>query len=117
MKAKLAPSVVLSLALVLFFACSGGSNKAPAPATADESATAEKAPAKDVIRSTAGKFPIARAVEVPTGKMIVYLSGALAPISDASKPKDSEDAYGDMETQTYGALKDMGLTMGDVIKM
>ncbi|NKF23869.1 RidA family protein [Solimonas marina] len=115
-----ASTAILGLTLVLS-ACSGGHK---APAAGDKAAAPEAAASKDVIRYTAGKFPIAKAVEVPAGKTIVYLSGALAPIADESKPKDSQDAYGDTETQTYGALKtiqaslkDMGLTMGDVIKM
>jgi enamine deaminase RidA (YjgF/YER057c/UK114 family) len=107
-KTKLASTVVLGIALLLG-ACSGGDKAAP----------------KDVIRYKGpGNFPIAKAVEVPAGKSMVFLSGVLAPIADETKPKDSQDAYGDMETQTLGALKtieaslkDMGMTMGDVVKM
>lgn len=107
-KSKIASTAALGLVLLLG-ACSGG----------------DKAAAKDVIRYKGpGNFPIAKAVEVPDGKSIVFLSGMLAPIADESKPKDSQDAYGDTETQTMGALKtiqaslkDMGLTMGDVVKM
>ena len=69
-------------------------------------------------------FPIAAAVEVPAGKTTVYVSGKVPSVVDASAPRDSVAAYGDTRTQTVSVLKiieaqlkDLGLTMGDVVKM
>jgi enamine deaminase RidA (YjgF/YER057c/UK114 family) len=81
---------------------------------------------KDVVRYPIpnSKFPISLGVEVPAGKTLVFLSGQVPPVIDPTAPKDSLAAYGDTKTQTLGALrnieaalKGMGLTMGDVIKM
>ncbi|SEW17749.1 RidA family protein [Luteibacter sp. 329MFSha] len=82
--------------------------------------------ASDVVRHKLpnSNFPIAGAVEVPAGKTLVFVSGAVPPIADANAPKDSIQAYGDTKTQALGALgniekqlKAIGLTMGDVVKM
>lgn len=69
-------------------------------------------------------FPIAAAVEVPTGKTTVYVSGMVPPAINPKAPKDSVEAYGDTKTQTIGTftaiekqLERMGLSMGDVVKM
>ncbi|WP_233843781.1 RidA family protein [Dyella sp. 2HG41-7] len=69
-------------------------------------------------------FPISAAVEVPSGKSTVYLSGMVPPVVDAKAPKDSIAAYGDTKTQTIGALtaiqkqlQSMHLDMGDIVKM
>jgi enamine deaminase RidA (YjgF/YER057c/UK114 family) len=69
-------------------------------------------------------FPIAAAVTVPSGYDTVYVSGALPPVINKDAPKGSPAAYGDMETQTVGALNAikaslarLGLGMGDVVKM
>src|SRR3954467_15812254 len=82
--------------------------------------------AADVVRYKIpnSTFPISAAVEVPSGKTLVFLSGAVPPVSDANAPKDTPAAFGDTKTQTIGVLtsiekqlKGMGLTMGDVVKM
>lgn len=84
------------------------------------------AQAADVVRHPipGSNFPIAAAVEVPAGKTLVFLSGVVPPVADASAPKDSAKAYGDTKAQTVGVLggiekqlKGMGLSMGDVVKM
>jgi enamine deaminase RidA (YjgF/YER057c/UK114 family) len=69
-------------------------------------------------------FPISSAVTVKAGVDTYFLSGALAPVINKDAPKGSAAAYGDMETQTIGALNSikatlarLGLTMGDVVKM
>jgi len=69
-------------------------------------------------------FPILAAVEIPAGKTLVFLSGAVPPVSDPNAPKDTLAAYGDTKTQTVGVLtsiekqlKGLGLGMGDVVKM
>lgn len=69
-------------------------------------------------------FPISLGVEIPAGKNLVFLSGMTPPLIDAKAPKDSKAAYGDTKTQTLGvlktiegALRTMGLSMKDVVKM
>jgi enamine deaminase RidA (YjgF/YER057c/UK114 family) len=87
---------------------------------------ATQAFAADVVRHEIpnSTFPISAAVEIPAGKSLVFLSGVVPPVADASAPKDSPQAYGDTKTQTVGVLtaidkqlKGMGMTMGDVVKM
>jgi enamine deaminase RidA (YjgF/YER057c/UK114 family) len=69
-------------------------------------------------------FPISSAVTVKAGVDTYFLSGALAPVINKDAPKGSIAAFGDMETQTVGALNSikatlarLGLTMSDVVKM
>lgn len=84
------------------------------------------ATAGDVIRHKIpnSDFPIAQAVEIPSGQTLVFLSGAGADIADKNVPKESPAAYGDTKTQTISTLqkieatlKSMGLSMKDVVKM
>lgn len=69
-------------------------------------------------------FPISAAVEVPSGHALVLLSGKTPPVANPSAPKGSVAVYGDMETQTIGAMKriqeqlqSMHLDLGDVVQM
>ena len=69
-------------------------------------------------------FPISLAVTVPAGFDTVYVSGALPQVANKEAPKGSMEAYGDMETQTLSVmtqikatLAQLGLGMGDVVKM
>ncbi len=69
-------------------------------------------------------FPISLAVTVPAGFDTVYVSGALPQVVNKDAPKGSTEAYGDMETQTLSVmtqikatLAQLGLGMGDVVKM
>ncbi len=69
-------------------------------------------------------FPIARAVELPADAKLVYVSGQVPPVVNADVPRDSVEAFGDTTKQTVGVLEriqsvlnDLGLTMGDVVKM
>jgi len=84
------------------------------------------AQAQDVIRHKLpdSDFPISRAVEIPAGKTTVYLSGAVPVVADAAADPATPAAWGDTKTQTVSvltgidaSLKDLGLTMGDVVKM
>ncbi len=69
-------------------------------------------------------FPISAAVTVHRDADTYFLSGALPPVINKDAPKGSVEAYGNMETQTVGALTAikgtlarLGLGMGDVVKM
>jgi enamine deaminase RidA (YjgF/YER057c/UK114 family) len=84
--------------------------------------------AQEVIRHklpNGNPFPIAAAVEIPAGKTLVFLSGAVPSVADPKAPKDSIAAYGgDTKTQTIAALTNikatlegMHLGMGDIVKM
>jgi enamine deaminase RidA (YjgF/YER057c/UK114 family) len=83
--------------------------------------------AADVVRTplpNGSDFPISLAVTVPAGFDTVYVSGALPQIVNKDAPKGSVEAYGDMEAQTVsvltsikGTLSQLGLGMGDVVKM
>lgn len=106
MNRKHLPSVLLALALLA---------SAAGAAAADAGVIRHKG---------AANFPIAMAVEVPAGKTVVYVSGAVPPVVDPKADPNTLAAYGDTRTQTLGVLqtieknlKSIGLTMGDVVKM
>lgn len=89
-------------------------------------AAGKAAPAPAVVRLPLenSDFPISAAVTVSKDADTYFLSGALPPMINKDAPKGSVEAYGNMETQTTGALTlikgtlaRLGLTMGDVIKM
>jgi enamine deaminase RidA (YjgF/YER057c/UK114 family) len=83
--------------------------------------------AQDVVRTPlpgGSDFPISAAVAVKGGLDTVYVSGSLPPVIDKEAPKGSVAAYGDMTTQTVGALNaikgtlaGLGLGLGDIVKM
>ncbi|MGM9515344.1 RidA family protein [Roseateles sp. DB2] len=69
-------------------------------------------------------FPIASAVEVPAGRTLVFVSGAVPAVADPKAERGSLAAYGDTRTQTLSVLgnierqlKGLGLSMGQVVKM
>lgn len=69
-------------------------------------------------------FPVAQAVEVPSDKTTVYLSGLVPTVIDDKADKNSVAAYGDTRAQTETilnaiekTLNGLDLKMGDVIKM
>jgi enamine deaminase RidA (YjgF/YER057c/UK114 family) len=82
--------------------------------------------AADVVRHRIpnSDFPIAQAVEVPSGQTLVFVSGAGPDIADPNADKASPAAYGDTKAQTLNTLKkiettlkSLGLGMKDVVKM
>lgn len=82
--------------------------------------------AADVIRHKIpnSDFPIAQAVEIPSGNSLVFLSGVGPDVADKSAAKESPAVFGDTKTQTVSALtkidatlKSIGLSMKDVVKM
>lgn len=87
-----------------------------APALAAEAVVRHPIPGSD--------FPIAQAIEVPTGRATVYLSGFGPTVKDPAAERNTLAAFGDTRTQTAstlaaieGALQRLNLTMGDVVKM
>ncbi len=97
---------------------------APAVLAADSKKTADHQKVERLPLPDGNEFPISSAVSVKAGADTYFLSGALAPVINKDAPKGSVAAYGDMETQTVGALNAikatltrLGLSMGDVVKM
>ena len=85
------------------------------------------ASAADVVRhplAGGSTFPIARAVEVPAGKTIIFHSGTTpAPLDPKAEP-GTPDYWGDTKTQalsTFARIKEsldaMGLDFGNVVAM
>jgi len=85
------------------------------------------ASASDVVRhSLAGgsKFPIARAVEVPAGKTIIFHSGITPAPLNAKAAEGSPEYWGNTQTQAmsaFGRIKEsldsLGLGFKDVVAM
>ncbi len=90
-------------------------------------AVAGAAHSADVVRTplpNGNNFPISLAVTVPAGYDTVYVSGALPQVANKDAPAGSAASFGDMETQTVSVLTQikstlaqLGLGMGDVVKM
>ena len=75
-------------------------------------------------RIGADTSPISTSVLVPPGGRLVYVSGTVPEVVDASAPEGSVSRFGDTEAQTRSvlrkvetALKDQGLGLGDVVMM
>lgn len=97
---------------------------APAVLAADSKKASEHQKVERLPLPDGNEFPISSAVTVKAGVDTYFLSGALAPVVNKDAPKGSTAAYGDMETQTVGALNAikatlarLKLNMGDVVKM
>lgn len=67
---------------------------------------------------------ISRAVVVPAGYDMVYVSGITPPALNAGAPAGTPPEFGDTKTQTIGIFKQIeeilkgeGLTLGDVVMM
>ena len=90
-------------------------------------ALANAASAADVVRYPlpgGSTFPIARAVEVPPGKTIIFHSGTTPAPLDPKAEVGTAAYWGDTKTQalsTFGRIKEsldsMGLTFGNVAAM
>ena len=88
---------------------------------------AGSASAADVIRHPlpgGSTFPIARAVEVPAGKTIIFHSGTTPAPLDPKAEAGTPAYWGDTKTQalsTFGRIKEsldaMGLSFGNVVAM
>jgi len=83
--------------------------------------------AADVVRYPlmgGSTFPIARAVQVPSGLTLIFHSGMTPSPKDPKAPQGTPEYWGDTTTQALSAfanikasLDDMGLGFGDVVKM
>jgi len=83
--------------------------------------------AADVVRHSLGpnnNFPIARAVEVPAGKTIVFHSGVTPTPLDPKATPGSPEYWGDTRTQTLAvfarlkeSLASLGMDFGNVVAM
>ena len=90
-------------------------------------ATAGAASAADVVRHPlpgGNTFPIARAVEVPAGKTIIFHSGTTPAPLDPKAEAGSAAYWGDTKTQalsTFARIKEsldaLGLNFGNVVAM
>lgn len=83
-------------------------------------------PAQEVTRHPipGSDFPISRAVEVPGGADLVWLSGAVPSVADETASPGDPARFGATQTQTVsvlraieGTLADLDLAMGDVFRM
>lgn len=82
------------------------------------------ATAHDIIRHAKPAAPIASSVAVPAGADLLFVSGTLADVADATAPGGSIERFGDTETQVKSVLgriaKELeatGYSMADVVKM
>jgi len=82
------------------------------------------AAAQDIRRIVPPDAAIAGSVEVPAGMRLVYVSGQVPDVADASAPAGSAQRFGDTATQTRSVIRRIerqlaghGLTLGDVVMM
>lgn len=87
-------------------------------------AIAAPAAAQEVRRVGAPEAPISASVEVPGGSRLIYVSGSVPDVADASAPAGSVQRYGDTATQTRSVLRRIeaqlaqhGLGLSDVVMM
>lgn len=85
---------------------------------------AAPAAAQDIRRVVPDGAAIAASVEVPAGSRLVYVSGQVPDVADASAPAGSVQRYGDTATQTRSVLRRIeaqlaqhGLGLSDVVMM
>lgn len=88
---------------------------------------ASAAPAAEVVRHSqlgGSKFPIARAVEVPAGKTLIFHSGTTPAPADPKAPANSAAYWGDTKAQTLSvfartkeSLDTLGVGFGNVVAM
>jgi enamine deaminase RidA (YjgF/YER057c/UK114 family) len=109
------------LSVLLAIACVGSVATVAGCKPADKPAAKAEVHRYALVNST---FPIARAVEVPSGKTLVFHSGMTPDPANPEAEKGSAEYWGDTRTQTLSVLnktkasiESMGLTMGDAVKM
>jgi enamine deaminase RidA (YjgF/YER057c/UK114 family) len=66
----------------------------------------------DTQLKSGGTLPFLMAVAIPPGQELVILSGHTPPVIDPAAPPDSIAAFGDTYTQTIGAFRELGVSLG-----
>ena len=85
---------------------------------------ASSANAQEIRRVGPPEAPIMGSVEVPPGSRLIYVSGTVPDVADATAPQGSVERYGDTAAQTRSVLRKIeaqlrqhGLGLGDVVMM
>ena len=85
---------------------------------------ASSANAQEIRRVGPPEAPIMGSVEVPPGSRLIYVSGTVPDVADATAPQGSVERYGDTAAQTRSVLRKVeaqlrqhGLGLGDVVMM
>jgi enamine deaminase RidA (YjgF/YER057c/UK114 family) len=85
---------------------------------------ATTAAAQDIRRVVPEQAAIANSVELPPGSRIVYISGTVPDVADATAPPGSAQRFGDTAAQTRSILRTIAqrlaahdMTLADVVMM
>jgi len=75
-------------------------------------------------RTSVGDFPISQTVTVPASASLIFISGTLPDLHDASAPAGTPAAYGNTEVQTVSVfnklrkiLRQQDLDLGDIVQV
>jgi len=75
-------------------------------------------------RTSVGDFPISQTVTVPASASLIFVSGTLPDLHDASAPAGTPAAYGNTEVQTVSVfnklrkiLQQQDLDLGDIVQL
>lgn len=75
-------------------------------------------------RTSVGDFPISQTVTVPASASLIFISGTLPDLHDASAPAGTPAAYGNTEVQTVSVfnklrkiLRQQDLDLGNIVQL
>ncbi|WPN21561.1 RidA family protein [Pseudomonas marginalis] len=75
-------------------------------------------------RTRVGDFPISQTVTVPASASLIFVSGTLPDVHDATAPAGTPAAYGNTEEQTVSVfnklrtiLRQQDLDLGDIVQL
>ncbi|MCF5667924.1 RidA family protein [Pseudomonas marginalis] len=75
-------------------------------------------------RTRVGDFPISQTVTVPASASLIFVSGTLPDVHDATAPAGTSAAYGNTEVQTVSVfnklrtiLRQQDLDLGDIVQL
>ncbi|PLR64881.1 hypothetical protein QCBJ_02115 [Pseudomonas sp. QC2] len=75
-------------------------------------------------RTRVGDFPISQTVTVPASASLIFVSGTLPDVHDATAPAGTAAAYGNTEVQTVSVfnklrtiLRQQDLDLGDIVQL
>jgi len=75
-------------------------------------------------RTSVGDFPISQTVTVPASASLIFISGTLPDLHNASAPAGTPAAYGNTEVQTVSVfnklrtiLRQQDLDLGDIVQL